>query len=98
MVKAISMVITHYFSAPSSLPLQYLVSARFPNPFIFMLKRNLAKRKLFSSHQGLNPLSCTYQAKAKPFNYSRFHDDSHNFKDLLSFLRTQYINTQKRII
>ena len=95
MVKAIQWLSPINFSAPH---IASPVSARFPNPFIFMLKRNLAKRKLFSSQQGLNPLSCTYQAKAKPLNQHMFHDDSHNFKDLSSSIRIQYINTQKCII
>ena len=80
MVKAIQWLSPINFQPPT-LPLQYLLG--FPilsySCSKEMLKRNLAKWKLFSSQQGLNPHSCTYQAKAKPFNQSRFHDNSYKF-------------------
>ena len=44
----------------------------------------IGKKKLFSSHQGLNPHSCIYPIKAKPFNQSLFHDKSNNSRSLSS--------------
>jgi len=63
-----------------------------------MHKKKFGKKELFSSQQGLNSHPCTYQTKAKPLNQHMFHDDSHNFKDLSSSIRIQYIHTKKCII
>ena len=60
------------------------LATRFSKPFHIHAKGKIGKKKLFSSQQGLNPHPCTYQTKAKPFNQSRFHDNSYNSRNLSS--------------
>ena len=60
------------------------LATRFSKPFHIHAKGKFGKIELFSSQQGLNPHSYTYQPKAKPSNQSRFHDNSYNSRNLSS--------------
>jgi len=65
-----------------------LLATRVPKPFIFMPTKNLAKRKLTSSQQGLNSQSFNHKASTQPiYNFV----NSFNSKVMWSHHAFKYI-------